>query len=62
MKANATKSRGHIMTNGGEKKKGSNKNMQQLFLKQNAGFYLSSLVVLCLWVVFCWQGLITVVE
>lgn len=62
MKANATKSRGHIMTNGGEKKKGSNKNMQQLFLKQNAGFYLSSLVVFCLWVVFCWQGLITVVE
>ena len=30
--------------------------------KQNKGFYLSCSLVLCLWVLFCWQGLRTVVE
>ncbi|WP_420933492.1 exosortase A [Alteromonas sp. A081] len=30
--------------------------------KQNKGFYLSCLLVLCLWVIFSWQGLLTVVE
>lgn len=29
--------------------------------KQNKGFYLSCAAVLCLWVIFCWQGLRTVV-
>lgn len=30
--------------------------------KQNKGCYLSCAAVLCLWVIFCWQGLRTVVE
>jgi len=40
----------------------SEKEIQLPPFKQNKGFYLSCMAVLCLWLAFCWQGLRTVIE
>ena len=37
-------------------------NIAEFSFANNKAFYISSLVLLCLWLIFCWQGLTTVFE